>query len=101
MWYLTNPRKIGSKTTNSALNSVSSIPPIESTHAARTCFHRKIRANVGKIDPEQLQRFIRGSIASTHTLELTARDLEAVHEATTARAKRASLGRQFAQKGGL
>ena len=53
-----------------------------------------------KIDSEQIQRFIRGSIASGHTLELTARDLKAIQEATTARAKRASLGGQVAQKGG-
>ena len=53
-----------------------------------------------KIDSEQIQRFIRGSIASAHTLELTARDLKAIQEATTARAKRASLGGQVAQKGG-
>ena len=53
-----------------------------------------------KIDSEQIQRFIRGSIASVHTLELTARDLKAIQEATTAREKRASLGGQVAQKGG-
>ena len=52
-----------------------------------------------KIDSEQIQRFIRRSIASAHTLELTARDLKAIQEATTARAKRASLGGQVAQKG--
>ena len=52
------------------------------------------------IDSEQIQRFIRGSIASAHTLELIARDLKAIQEATTARAKRASLGGQVAQKGG-
>ena len=33
-------------------------------------------------------------------MELTARDLKAIQEATTARAKRASLGGQVAQKGG-
>ena len=36
------------------------------------------------VDSEQIQRFIRGSIASTHTLELTIRDLIAIQEATTA-----------------
>ncbi len=53
-----------------------------------------------KIDSEQIQRFIHGSIASAHTLELTARDMKAVQEATTARANQTSLGRQVAQKGG-
>ncbi len=53
-----------------------------------------------KIDFEQIQRFIRRSIASAHMLELTAWDLKAVQEATTARAKRVSLGGQVAQKGG-
>ena len=48
-----------------------------------------------------MQRFIRGSIASAHTLQLTARDLKAMQDATTARAKRASLGGQVAQKGGM
>ena len=52
------------------------------------------------VDSEQIQRFIRGSIASAHKLELTTRDLKVIQEATTARAKRASLGRQVAQKGG-
>ncbi len=50
-----------------------------------------------KIDPEQIQRFIRGSIASVHKLELTAQDLKAVQEATTDGAKCASLGGQVAQ----
>ncbi len=52
-----------------------------------------------KIDPKQIQQFIRGSIASVYKLELTARDLKAVQEATTARAKRASLDGQVPQKG--
>lgn len=43
------------------------------------------------IDSEQIQRFIRGSIASTYTLELTAGDLKAIQEATTAWAKRAQI----------
>ena len=33
-------------------------------------------------------------------MELTSRDLKAIQAATTARAKRASLGEQIAQKGG-
>ena len=49
-----------------------------------------------KIDPEQIQRFIRRSIASAYTLELTKQDPKAVPEATTARAKRASFGGQVA-----
>ena len=53
-----------------------------------------------KIDSQQRKRFIRGPIASAHTLELTARDSKAIQEATTARAKRASLGGQVAQQGG-
>ena len=55
----------------------------------------------GKVDSEQIQRFIRGSIASAHTLELTARDFKAIQDATTARGKRASLVGQVAQKGGM
>ena len=36
-----------------------------------------------KIDSKQIQRFIRGSIASARTLELTARDLKAVQPRQT------------------
>ncbi len=51
-----------------------------------------------KIDPEQIQRFIRRSIASAYTLEITTQDLEAVSKTTTAYTKCASLGKQVAQK---
>lgn len=54
----------------------------------------------GKIDPEQIQRFSRGSIASTDTLVLASQVLKAAQEATNAHAKRASLGGQVAQRGG-
>ncbi len=54
-----------------------------------------------KIDPEQIKRFIQGSIATANKLELTARDLKAFQEATSARAKRASLNRKVVQKGGV
>ena len=43
------------------------------------------------VDSEQIQQFICRSIASAHILELTARDLKAIQEATIACAKRASL----------
>ncbi len=41
----------------------------------------------GAVKPEQIQRFIRESIATAHTLELRARDRKAFQEATSARAK--------------
>ena len=53
------------------------------------------------INPEQLQRFIKGSIANAHKLELVDRDLKAIQDATNARTKRASLGGTVAAKGGV
>lgn len=53
-----------------------------------------------KIDSEEIQWFVHGSIAFAHTLELIAWDLKAMQEATTAWAKRTTLGGQVAQKGG-
>ncbi len=53
-----------------------------------------------KIDPKQIQRFIRRLIASAYILELTKQDLKAVPEATTACAKHASFGGQVVQKSG-
>lgn len=49
----------------------------------------------------RLTRFIRRSIASIHTFKSAAWDLKAIREVTTARAKRASLGGQITQKGGM
>ena len=51
------------------------------------------------VNSKQIQWFISRSIASAHTLELTAWDLKVIQEATTAWAKRASLGGQVVQKG--
>ncbi|MCJ1464677.1 hypothetical protein MMC07_003290 [Pseudocyphellaria aurata] len=53
------------------------------------------------IAPEQLQRFIKGSIANALKLELVDRDLKAIQEATAARQKRASLGGTVASKAGV
>lgn len=53
------------------------------------------------VESEHVQRFIRGSIASPHTLELTARDVKAIQEATTTSAKRAGFGEQVSLKGGM
>ena len=50
------------------------------------------------VDSKQIQRFICRSIAYAYTLKLIAWDLKAIQEAIIAQAKRASLGREVAQK---
>ena len=45
------------------------------------------------------QKFIRASITSANTLDLTTRDLQQVQKATTSRKSRAALGGQVAAKG--
>ena len=47
------------------------------------------------------QKFIRASITSANTLDLTTRDLQQVQKATTSRKSRAALGGQVAAKGGV
>ena len=46
------------------------------------------------------QNFIRASITSANTLDLTRRDLQQVQKASTSRKSRAALGGQVATKGG-
>lgn len=53
------------------------------------------------IKPEQLQQFIRGSIAAAHKLQLVDRDFQAIQNATKARQERASLRATVAAKGGV
>lgn len=53
------------------------------------------------VHPEQMQRFIRGSIATALKFQLADRDLKAIQEATSLRQKRASLGGQVASKAGV
>lgn len=50
-----------------------------------------------KIDFEEIQWFISGSIAFAHILKLIAWDLKAIQKATNARAKRTPLDGQVAQ----
>lgn len=54
-----------------------------------------------KIHSEQIQQFIRISIAFTHILKLTAWDLKAIQETTTAQIKQSGTSEWIDQKDGM
>ena len=70
-------------------------------------YGRKLQRAIAKAGPndklevQQVERFVRGSVASAHALDLTARDLHAMQEAASSRQKRAVLGGQVASQGGI
>ncbi len=53
------------------------------------------------IDPIHMDRFIRGSMTAAHTLDITARDLQAIQEAAASRGKRDSQPGTVAAKFGV
>jgi hypothetical protein len=65
---------------------------------------QKKLAKVGhydEIDPIHMDRFIRGSMTAAHTLDITARDLQAIQEAAASRDKRDSQLETVAAKFGV
>ena len=70
-------------------------------------YGRKLQRAIAKAGPndklevQQVERFVRGSVASAHALDLTTRDLHAMQEAASSRQKRAVLGGKVASQGGI
>ena len=57
--------------------------------------------NNEEITPERMGRFIKGSVANANLLELTQRDLQAIHTAALAKRARKMLAGTVVQKGGI